>query len=143
MRDFFATVTFAEDIREERGHKTTWVGVHDGPLLVESAPCLLGKFAIIVDIHNFTDKDIGEVNLRVKSPGEDEYETKFLGVNFAFDEGYKANSSAKSMWRGALIASPFAIGDVGDIEVTANINGEDVFIGRLPVKISRSKGDAN
>jgi hypothetical protein len=135
---------FCDDIRNERGNKTTFVGTYDAEMTVHgSFPCILPKFALAIRYQElrgvYTDEP---VTLQIYMPGDKEGEPTFSGDMADAAEARKnikihplANANLPRYMQLAvnLVASPFAIPQPGEILVRAKCGSEVVKLGSLLV----------
>jgi hypothetical protein len=137
---------FCDDIREEIGGKTTFVGAYDAVMVIHAAfPAALPKFGFHIRIYEpanlITERDF-PIGLSIHLPGEQE--PSLSQVLPADPEAARAEL-ARLPWRPTgerpllaritlnWIASPLVLKEPGAIRVLANYKGDILRCGTLQV----------
>lgn len=134
----FAHATYCDDVRQEIGGKTTFVGIYNGVLGAVEFPCLLPKLCMIVQLttpmeHEFqhvtiTGKYAGEVIFSMDLPKEELEKVRVAAA--AINEESKF-SSLQLM----AIMSPFQIPAPGRLTLEVVADGEPIYCPGLRVEI--------
>jgi hypothetical protein len=132
---------FCDDIRNEIGGKTTFVGVYDGILNIHGEfPFLLAKFGLGIRYMEKRDAFKDDVIIRIFMPGESEDgEPSFQGLLPIREAREKvqvhpdANPDAPRYLQLAtnLVFSPLVIPQKGEMKVRAQCGSEIVKLGTL------------
>lgn len=129
-------VIYCDDIREEVGHKMSYMGVYSGELSVPSAPVLLTKLCIAVKVVTDITDPFTELEVRIVK-GEDDLELittgKILGpVDMAgFDNG-----STRMLTQMAFMLAPFQIEEETILRVVAKTEREELRGIALRIRIT-------
>jgi len=139
---------FCDDIREETGGKTTFVGAYDAVMVIHAAfPTMLPKFGFHIRIYepaNLITQRNFPIEVSIHLPGDPEQEPSFSRVLPADPEAARAEL-ARLPWRPTgerpllaritlnWIVSPLVLKEPGAIRVLANYKGDILRCGTLQV----------
>jgi hypothetical protein len=145
---------FCDDIRNEAGGKTTFVGVYDAILLIHGDfPFLLAKFGFGIRYMEKRNTFTDDVIIRIFMPGESEDgEPSFQGllpireardkVQMHPDADADPASPRYLQLATNLVFSPFIIPQKGEMKVRAQCGSEIVKLGTLLIAKAASEDGA-
>jgi hypothetical protein len=133
---------FCDDIRQEVGNKSTYIGIYKSALIVEGPlPAILPKLGVVLFWSQTLDEELLPVELEVIVPGYSEPVQRHI-----FDPRQVAVTSSSLTpeervlyMEFPVLFSPIELKQAGDIRVVAIRAGKRVHIRRLDV---RSNADA-
>lgn len=141
VNDPYGWTIFCDDIREEVGGKSSFMGVYQGILILNSVfPVAMPKFAMSVNYRIFHgDTRLDDIDLKVFLPGDDEANASFstmIPVSELFadfetpipDEGSFAQISF------GIILSPMILKEAGKIKVRGTGGAGLIKLGTLKVQ---------
>ncbi len=132
---------FCDDLREEVGGKTTYVGVYGDAMYVKpELPFQLPKLHLAIHIFNEPGKIFKTLKIQIAIPGDD---AEKPGIEFDVDENQLikektpdvADEPTQMRTHIALKLGmiPFPIKDYGRLRVSALWNGDYVSLGSLAI----------
>lgn len=132
-------VIYCDDIREEVGHKVSYMGIYSGELTVPNAPVVLTKLCIAVKVATDIDDPFEALEVRiVKVKGDDETEllstgpvslpTELSGLD-------KDNSSTRLVVQMNFMLVPFQIDEETILRVKAITEREELRGMALRIRI--------
>lgn len=134
----FAHVTYCDDVRQEVGGKTTFVGIYNGVLGSAEFPCLLPKLCMIVQLATprerefahivITGRYAGEVIFSMDLPKEDIDKVQAAAIAMNAEGKF---SSLQLM----AIMSPFQIPAPGKLTLEVIADGEQIYCPGLRVEL--------
>jgi len=139
---------FCDDIREEIGGKTSFIGAYDAVMLIHAAfPAVLPKFGFHIRIYEpanlITERDF-PIEISIYLPGDPEHEPSLSRVLPADPEAARTEL-ARLPWRPTgerpllaritlnWIASPLVLKEPGAVRVLADYKGDILRCGTLQV----------
>jgi hypothetical protein len=127
---------FCDDIREELGGKTSFIGSYRDSLFVHGEfPFVLPKFGICATYVGNRDQAPGEITLNVFLPGDDEEKPSISGTlpagEASIEPGQHYSTEAK------VIFAPLVLPRAGEIKVRFKVNDEIIKAGVLKVDKAR------
>jgi hypothetical protein len=132
------TTIYCDDIREEVGGKSSYMGVYAGDLIISAAlPVLLPKLCIILQYKENFGESNEPVNIKVFAPGLEE---PIVDLNIPMDEGRRiplaTDVPAEDQHLLAtvpLVIAPFPLNSEGRIKVRAYRGSEIIKGGALRI----------
>lgn len=144
---FFGHTIFCDDIRQEIGGKTTYVGAYHGVIFVRGTfPVTLPKFAFAITLYQKREFFISDFAFKIFLPGDAPDSPSIYGENKesepgstlanAFDSDPAVPDEQKRLIRteANIFASPIKFNVPGPIKVRASLGDKIVKLGRLTVR---------
>ena len=129
-------VIYCDDIREEVGHKMSYMGVYSGELSVPSAPVLLAKLCIAVKVVTDIADPFTELEVRIVK-GDDDLELLTTGkIPGPSDVSGFDNGSTRMVAQMAFMLAPFQIEEETTIRVVARTEREELRGIALRIRIT-------
>ena len=129
-------VIYCDDIREEVGHKMSYMGVYSGELSVPSAPVLLTKLCIAVKVVTDMADPFAALEVRIVK-GDDELELLTTGqIPGPGDMSSFDNGSTRMVAQMAFMLAPFQIEEETIIRVKAKTEREELRGMALRIRIT-------
>lgn len=139
MNSPFGTTIFCDDIREELGGKSSYMGIYKGEMIVAAEfPVILPTFAISIQYVEPIDLPIMPVTIRVSLP--DPTNAAFIDIEMPIEqlraEFMKAVDPDSKFFHNVLNfkAAPLLIAQEGRIYVRATRDGEEIRLGSLKIR---------
>lgn len=130
-------VIYCDDIREEVGHKVSYMGIYSGELTVPNAPVVLTKLCIAVKVATDIDDPFEALEVRiVKVKGDDETELLSTGpVSLPTELSGLDNSSTRLLVQMNFMLVPFQIDEETILRVKAITEREELRGMALRIRI--------
>lgn len=130
-------VIYCDDIREEVGHKVSYMGIYSGELTVPNAPVVLTKLCIAVKVATDIDDPFEALEVRiVKVKGDDETELLSTGpVSLPTELSGLDNSSTRLVVQMNFMLVPFQIDEETILRVKAITEREELRGMALRIRI--------
>ena len=139
MNSPFGTTIFCDDIREEVGGKSSYMGIYKGEMIVATDfPVILPMFAFAITYVEPIDLPTMPVTIRVTLP--DPTNTALIEIELPIEqlraEFIKTVDPDSILFQSTLDfkASPLLIAQEGSIKVSAIRNGEEIRLGSLKIR---------
>ncbi len=140
----FGTTIFCDDIREELGGKSSYMGIYKGEMIVATEfPLILPTFAFAIQYVEPIDLPVMPVTIRVTLP--DPTDTAVIDIELPIAQlraEFMKTVDPDSMYFHNILnfkASPMLIAQEGKINVRATRNGKEIRLGSLKIRKARSE----